>query len=62
MDEKRRGSYNDCCSGDTAHQFVVEQNAYEEIWRRWTEGTEFEDSAEWQNCTGPEKESGCIYL
>jgi len=38
------------------------EKAYVEIWRRWVEGTEFEESEEWQACQGPEKQSGCIWL
>ena len=38
------------------------EKAYAEAWRRWVEGTQFEMSDEWEACTGPEKESGCIWV
>jgi protein O-GlcNAc transferase len=38
------------------------ETAYWEMWRRWVEGTEFEDSDEWMKTTGPEKDSGCIWI
>ncbi|KAH7104421.1 protein prenylyltransferase [Auriculariales sp. MPI-PUGE-AT-0066] len=33
-----------------------------EAWRRWVEGTEFEDSDEWAACKGPEFDSGSIWI
>lgn len=38
------------------------EKGYEEAWRRWVAGTEFEDSAEWQASGGEEKRSGSIYI
>ena len=38
------------------------EKAYWEAWRRWVEGTQFEQSDEWEACTGPEKESGSIWV
>lgn len=38
------------------------EKAYWEAWRRWVEGTQFELSDEWEACTGPEKQSGCIWV
>jgi len=36
------------------------ERAYEEAWRRWECGTEFEDSEEWLACSGEEKKSANI--
>jgi protein O-GlcNAc transferase len=47
---------------DTARWTKNLETAYWEMWRRWAEGSEFEDSDEWANATGPEKDSGCIWL
>jgi len=33
-----------------------------EAWRRWVVGTEFEDSAEWAACDGPERDSSSIWI
>jgi len=33
-----------------------------EVWKRWVGGTEFQESEEWKASTGPEKESGCIWI
>ena len=38
------------------------ERGYEEAWRRWVVGTEFEDSPEWHASDGAEKKSGCIWL
>lgn len=38
------------------------EKAYWEAWRRWVEGTQFEASDEWEACSGPEKQSGCIWV
>ena len=38
------------------------EKAYQEAWRRWVEGTQFELSDDWEACTGPEKESGTIWV
>lgn len=38
------------------------EKGYREVWRRWAEGTQFEDSDEWQASTGPEKESSCVWV
>ncbi|KAF8587281.1 glycosyltransferase family 41 protein [Ramaria rubella] len=33
-----------------------------EAWRRWVTGTCFETSDEWEDCNGPEKQSGSIWI
>lgn len=38
------------------------ESAYQEMWRRWVEGTEFETSEEYEQSQGPEKQSGCIWV
>ena len=38
------------------------EKGYQEAWRRWAEGTQFEMSDEWEACTGPEKQSGHIWV
>lgn len=38
------------------------EKAYVEIWRRWVDGTEFEDSEEFANSQGAVQESGCIWI
>lgn len=38
------------------------EKGYQEAWRRWVEGTQYELSDEWEGCTGDEKESGCIWV
>lgn len=38
------------------------EKGYQEVWRRWVAGTEFEGSPDWEACDGPEKESGCIFV
>ncbi|KAI0689614.1 TPR-like protein [Cytidiella melzeri] len=38
------------------------EKAYWEAWRRWVEGTQFEQSDEWEACDGPEKQSGSIWV
>ncbi|KAI0793500.1 glycosyl transferase family 41-domain-containing protein [Abortiporus biennis] len=38
------------------------EKAFSEAWRRWVEGTQYELSDEWEQCTGLEKESGCIWV
>ncbi|KAI0348056.1 TPR-like protein [Trametopsis cervina] len=38
------------------------EKAYWEAWRRWVEGTQFEQSDEWEACEGPEKQSGSIWV
>ena len=47
---------------DTAQWTRNAEKAYAEMWRRWVEGTEFEDSVEFRQCTGPERQSGCIWV
>lgn len=47
---------------DTARWTRNIEKAYWEAWRRWVEGTQFEMSDEWEACTGPEKESGVIWI
>ena len=47
---------------DTARWTRNIEKAYWEAWRRWVEGTQFEQSDEWEACTGPEKESGSIWV
>ncbi|RPD82549.1 TPR-like protein [Lentinus tigrinus ALCF2SS1-7] len=38
------------------------EKGYQEAWRRWVEGTQFETSDEWEACDGDEKRSGCIWV
>ncbi|EMD42051.1 glycosyltransferase family 41 protein [Gelatoporia subvermispora B] len=38
------------------------EKAYQEAWRRWAEGTQFEMSDEWAATQGPEKEDGSIIV
>lgn len=38
------------------------EKAYWEAWRRWVEGTQYEQSDEWEACNGPEKQSSCIWV
>ena len=38
------------------------EKGYQEAWRRWVEGTQYEMSDEWEECQGAEKESGCIWI
>lgn len=33
-----------------------------EAWRRWVFGTEFQLSPEWEECTGPERDSSAIWV
>jgi len=47
---------------DTARWTRNLEQGYKEAWRRWVEGTQFEDSDDWEACEGPEKESGCIWI
>ncbi|KAI0322338.1 glycosyl transferase family 41-domain-containing protein [Amylostereum chailletii] len=47
---------------DTARWTQNLEKGYKEAWRRWAMGTEFEASTEWNECTGPEKDSGCIWV
>ncbi|PSS37739.1 hypothetical protein PHLCEN_2v432 [Hermanssonia centrifuga] len=47
---------------DTARWTRNMEKGYIEAWRRWVEGTQFALSDEWEACTGPEKESGCIFV
>lgn len=47
---------------DTAKWTRDIEKGYQEVWRRWVEGTQFEDSDEWAACTGPEKASSCVWV
>lgn len=47
---------------DTAQWTRHLEKGYQEAWRRWVLGTEFEGSEEWERCDGPEKDSGCIFV
>jgi protein O-GlcNAc transferase len=47
---------------DTARWTRNLEKGFREAWRRWALGTEFEASREWEECDGPEKESGCIFV
>ncbi|KEP54922.1 glycosyltransferase family 41 protein [Rhizoctonia solani 123E] len=47
---------------DTARWTRNVERAYTEAWRRWEVGTEFENSEEWLECSGEEKETSCIYV
>ncbi|OCH96162.1 TPR-like protein [Obba rivulosa] len=38
------------------------EKGYQEAWRRWVEGTQYEMSDEWEACEGPEKEHGFILV
>ncbi|TFK89960.1 glycosyltransferase family 41 protein [Polyporus arcularius HHB13444] len=38
------------------------EKGYQEAWRRWVEGTQYEASDEWAACDGDEKRSGCIWV
>lgn len=38
------------------------EKGFREAWRRWVEGTQYEMSDEWEECNGPEKDSGCIWI
>lgn len=39
----------------------VEQG-YIEAWRRWVNGTEFEDAGEWEDGDSAIKATGCIWI
>ncbi|QRW05064.1 glycosyltransferase family 41 protein [Ceratobasidium sp. AG-Ba] len=47
---------------DTARWTRNLERAFNEVWRRWEKGTEFEDSEEWCASEGDEKQSSCIYV
>ncbi|CEL57583.1 putative UDP-N-acetylglucosamine--peptide N-acetylglucosaminyltransferase SEC OS=Arabidopsis thaliana GN=SEC PE=2 SV=1 [Rhizoctonia solani AG-1 IB] len=47
---------------DTARWTRNVERAYTEVWRRWENGTEFENSDEWLACSGEAKDSSCIYV
>lgn len=47
---------------DTARWTRNIEKAYWEVWRRWVEGTQFENSDEWESCPGPEQASSCIWV
>lgn len=38
------------------------ESGYQEAWRRWVKGTEFEDAGEWDECSNEIKRSGCIWI
>ena len=38
------------------------EKAYCEAWKRWVEGTQYEQSDEWKACGEPEKRSGAIWV
>jgi protein O-GlcNAc transferase len=38
------------------------ESGYREAWKRWALGTEFEASKEWEESSGSEKQSGCIWV
>lgn len=38
------------------------ETAYEEMWRRWVDGSEFETSPEYQNDASLQQQSGCIWI
>ena len=38
------------------------EKGYQEAWRRWVEGTQFEASDEWAAGAGEERQSGCIWV
>ncbi|KAM0749157.1 TPR-like protein [Meredithblackwellia eburnea MCA 4105] len=38
------------------------EKGYQEAWSRWVDGTEFEDSGEWDECGATIRRSGCIWV
>lgn len=46
---------------DTVRWTRALEKTYSEVWKRWVTGMEFEESEEWRDCSGPEKNSGCVW-